>query len=189
EGVTKIGNAFGGCESLTSVVVPDTVKEIEIRTFSGCTAMKEWGISPTNPYFKTDGPALLTKDGKKLLSCLYWAKEYRIPDGVTKIEAYAFVGRDSLTSVVIPESVREIGQSAFLGCRALKSVVIPEGVRVIEHYAFMDCRSLTSVEISGSVTEIWYGAFLDCPNLTIHAPKGSYAEKYAKEHGIPFEAK
>ncbi len=31
-------------------------------------------------------------------------------------------------------------------------------------------------------------AFFGCTNLTIKASKGSYAEKYAKEKELPFEA-
>ena len=30
-------------------------------------------------------------------------------------------------------------------------------------------------------------AFRDCKALTIHAPAGSCAEQYAKEHNIPFQ--
>ena len=55
--------------------------------------------------------------------------------------------------------------------------------------AFSGCSSLTSVVILESETEIRYHAFEDCPKLTIHAPAGSYAEEYAKEEVIPFEAK
>ena len=44
------------------------------------------------------------------------------------------------------------------------------------------------VAIPAGVTRIEDGAFDDCPNLTIHAPAGSYAETYAKENNIRFEA-
>lgn len=44
------------------------------------------------------------------------------------------------------------------------------------------------VTIPAGVTVIGYKAFADCPNLTLHAPSGSYAEQYAKENNIRFEA-
>ena len=69
----------------------------------------------------------------------------------------------------------------------LKSVVIPDGVTTIGSNAFSYCRSLTSVSIPEGVTVIGTDAFKNCPNVTIHAPTGSYAEKYAKENKIPFQ--
>ena len=38
------------------------------------------------------------------------------------------------------------------------------------------------------ITAIADEAFLGCSQLTIHAPAGSYAETYAKNHSIPFAA-
>ncbi len=35
---------------------------------------------------------------------------------------------------------------------------------------------------------IEHDAFSGCDKLTIYAPTGSYAEAYAKENNIPFEA-
>ncbi|MBQ9456700.1 MAG: leucine-rich repeat domain-containing protein, partial [Thermoguttaceae bacterium] len=145
EGVKIIGNeAFFVCDSLTSVAIPDSVKKIGNRAFSGCPALKEWIISPTHPHFKTDGTGLLTKDGKKLLACLNSAKEYRIPDGVTKIAYGAFYGCESLTSVVIPEGVTKIGDMMFDECHYFKSVVFPLGVKVFGVDAFCWCFSFSS---------------------------------------------
>ncbi len=190
KGVTEIGEgAFVDCSSLTSVVIPKGVTEIGEGAFTGCTALKEWSISSSHPYFKTDGTALLTKDGKKLLACLASATEYQIPEGVTVIGIGTFGRCISLTSVVIPKGVTKIGFLAFFGCSSLTSVVIPESVTEIEKGVFSGCSSLTSVVIPKGVTVIGVLAFDSCPKLTIHAPKGSKAEEYAKENIIPFEAK
>jgi hypothetical protein len=56
------------------------------------------------------------------------------------------------------------------------------------HDTFSCCTSLTSVDIPRSVTKIDHGAFDGCDKLVIKGYAGSYAEKYAKENGIPFEA-
>lgn len=65
-----------------------------------------------------------------------------IPDGVTSIEAYAFYGCKSLTSIKIPDSVTEIGKDAFEYCANLKSVTFPDGVTKIGEDAFYGCEKL-----------------------------------------------
>lgn len=62
----------------------------------------------------------------------------------------------------IPQDVNCIGRGAFFGVAAVMEVYIPAGVTSIQAYAFDEC-----------------------PNLTIHAPKNSYAEKFAKRKIIP----
>lgn len=46
----------------------------------------------------------------------------------------------------------------------------------------------SDVTIPAAVTVIGYKAFADCPDLTLHTPSGSFAEQYAKENNIRFEA-
>ena len=62
----------------------------------------------------------LSEDGKTLIRC---RKDYKgtvvIPDGVTKIEAYAFAGCSGITSIEIPDSVKSIGFDAFYRCPVL----------------------------------------------------------------------
>ncbi|MBQ4051821.1 MAG: hypothetical protein IJD13_09325 [Oscillospiraceae bacterium] len=42
------------------------------------------------------------------------------------------------------------------------------------------------IVIPEGVTGICEEAFAGCSGLIVHAPKDSFAEKYAKENGIPF---
>ncbi len=72
-------------------------------------------------------------------------------------------------------------------------VVIPstiggKSVTSIESGTFYNCTSLTSVTIPDSVTSIGEMAFSECTNLTIFGKTGSYAETYAKDNSIPFQA-
>ena len=94
-----------------------------------------------------------------------------IPQGITKIEEYAFCNNTSLECVVIPIGVTEIGSSAFYGCKNLTSIVIPIGVTEIGDYAFEGCTSLTTVILSFSVNTIGNDTFKECLKLTaIYVP-------------------
>ena len=84
---------------------------------------------------------------------------------VTGIEANAFNGGISITSVVIPATVTSIGQSAFYNCTSLNSVTLNEGLQTIGESAFQKCTALLSVSVPSSVTRIEKLAFADCTAL------------------------
>ena len=132
-----------------------------------------------------------------------------VPDSMKVIESYAFANCKSLTSIAIPDSVTVIRNGAFTGCTSLTSITLPTSMKLIESYAFSNCTRLTSITIPDSVTGIYNSAFEGCsslqritipasvtyilkdafnccPKLTIYAPKGSYAEEYAKKNNISF---
>ena len=89
-----------------------------------------------------------------------------IPDSVTNIGDYAFSGCSSLSSVVIPDRVTSIGDCAFENSSSLTDIVIPDGVTNIGKCAFEGCRSLTDIVIPDGVTSIGDCAFEGCRSLT-----------------------
>lgn len=84
---------------------------------------------------------------------------------ITMIEAGAFHGCESLTSITIPDGVTWIEYYAFSVCSSLTSITIPDGVTSIGDSAFGRCSSLTSVTIGNGVTEIGDWAFNGCSIL------------------------
>lgn len=80
--------------------------------------------------------------------------EIAIPNGTTKIRAYAFHGCLYLTSITIPDSVTSIGLSAFYSCTRLTSVTVPDSVTIIENTAFKNCTTLTEITIGKGVAQI-----------------------------------
>ena len=90
-GVTGIWEgAFHGCGKLTSVTIPNSVTDIEKGAFSDCGGLMSFVVAAGNPSYKSVLGLLLTKDGKVLVAGVNG--DVRIPDGVKKIEDWAFCG-------------------------------------------------------------------------------------------------
>ena len=133
----------------------------------------------------------------------------------TSIAADLFGGNKQITYVKLPAGVTAVTAESFRGCTALKSVYLPSTVKTIEKEAFRDCTAMTQIAVPKSVTAIGAGAFQgdtklqmiyfrgekgpesigenaipgaeEAEELVIAAQKGSSAEAYAEENGLPFE--
>ena len=169
DSVTEIGKyAFDGCKSLTSITIPDGVTSIGYGAFYNCSSLTEIKVASENSNYVSVNGVLYNKD-KTTIICYPAGKKgnnYKIPDGVTKVDSSAFIGCSSLTSITIPNGVTSIGDSAFEDCTSLKSITIPNSVTSIGDSAFEDCTSLTSITIPNGVTSIGDSAFEGCTSLT-----------------------
>lgn len=76
-----------------------------------------------------------------------------------------YIGKTSLTSIVLPLSTISFGQNCFMNCNALKETVIPPAVTSIGIYAFYNCSSLTAINIPATVKIIGNQCFgyIRCP--------------------------
>lgn len=71
--------------------------------------------------------------------------EYRVPDGVLAIGAYAFSGNEYLESVHVPKSVMAYYGGAFYGCSSLKDLWLGAWYNLMNYdYAF---------ELNGDTTQ------------------------------------
>ena len=179
-GTTIDESAFVGCDSLTSVTLPDSVTSIGEQAFVGCDSLTSITI-----------PDSVTSIGYYAFSSCSSLTSVAIGNSVTSIGDEAFFGCSSLTSVTIPDSVTSIGISAFYNTAyynnesnwendvlyighhlitanntILGAYTIKDGTKTIANEAFKICSSLTSIEIPDSVTSIGYAAFIGCSSLT-----------------------
>ena len=118
DSVTTIGDyAFCYCSDLTSVTIPDSVTTIGIESFCGCSSLLEF-----KGKYAYDNGRCLMKDNTIISYAAASGSEYTIPDGITTIGGYAFMGCENLTKVIIPSSVTVLNRCAFAFCSNLIEV-------------------------------------------------------------------
>lgn len=86
--------------------------------------------------------------GGELNACYLDEATIEVPDGVAKINGFAFAGvwwerAKHIQVIRLPDSVYTICQGAFSGCDALREVYIGANVKLIEGGAFTSCAHLT----------------------------------------------
>ena len=139
-GVTSISSsAFGYCRNLSFVTISDTVNKIGNGAFMNCSSLTAISVDENNTTFRSENGAILSKDGTTLLLVPSGLSEsFTIPDGVSRIESYAFWYCENLTAITLPVSVVSIGYDAFslddytlsrvyyMGSRSQKGAIVIE---------------------------------------------------------------
>lgn len=165
EGVVEIDHyAFMYNNNLKNITIPNSLNLTDISVFSPDIKIN---IKIDNPKFLILDNVLFTKDKTVLIR--YWNnkenKTYSVPEGVTKINPWAFFDCDNLESIEFPNSLIQINNSAFECCSNLKSIKFSDGVDYIGLHAFYKCKNLKNIIIPGNIKIIDDYAFRDCENL------------------------
>lgn len=123
-------DAFSDCSNLESVYLPESIQEIKAGTFSDCISL-----------------------GKVSLS-----------DGLERIGKSAFESC-AIQYIEIPQTVKEIGTDAFSRCEQMKQVLLHAGLTKIEAFAFRGCSELMYINFPEGIKSIGEQAFNGCYNL------------------------
>lgn len=143
DGTEIIGNdSMRFCGSLTSVIIPDSVKVIGSSVFE---------LTPITDIIIPDSVESIGESAFLMCQNL---KHVKLSESVTEIANDTFAGCISLNDITIPSNVKTIGDRAFVECAGLKSITVGKNVMEIGKHTFYLCDSLTDVYYEG-VEEEW----------------------------------
>ena len=168
DNITEIAEGtFLGCKSIKAIYIPEKVSYIDRTAFNFCQGLETIIVDRYNKAYKAIGGNLYTRDKKMLVLYATGKKDisFAVPDGVEKINDFAFFRGGNLKEILLPPGLLSIGASAFSDCRDLECIELPEGVEEIGMGAFSMCGKLASIRVPASVTAIGNGAFSSCELL------------------------
>lgn len=155
ESVTSIPpRQFAYNRDLITVVLSNSIREIDDTAFFGCTSLVE--------IHSCDGLLTIGKSAFERCTSL---EVVHLCEGLEIIGDKAFSSCTSLRQIIVPPSVNCIGFATFSNCISLKEVHLSNGLKSIGEASFRNCVSLTSITIPSSVHTISMCAFSDCSSL------------------------
>jgi surface antigen bspA-like len=154
-GGTNIGaSAFQNCNSIESIVLPNTITSIGTSAFENCNSLTSVTLSDT-----------LTTMGDSIFKRCSSIESIILPNTITSIGTSAFENCSNLTTITLPNTLGTISSSMFKGCTSIESIVLPNTITSIGISAFENCSNLQSINLSNQLIEIGNAAFKACINL------------------------
>ena len=201
-------SAFIGCGGITGIAMPKSIASIGDEessiadVFSDCTNLAEITVNEANRLFSVREGMLYL--GRILQFCPAGKQgSVTIPQDITGIAEDAFSSCKRVTEIMVDKNNgvyisldgilyrkgEDAAPKSLIRCPAGKEgrITVADGVQIIGDASFEGCLGVEEVVMPGSVEEIGYNAFYGCgDDLCIYCAKGSYAEGYAKKHGMDY---
>ena len=168
--------AFAGT-SVTSITLPDSVKELPDCLFENLTSLESVKLPVSLqvlPPYLFSGCSKLTK--------------VSMPSVVTEFPEGLFYGCASLPEIPFRAGIQEIPENCCAGCSSIKSVVLPNTVAKIHSKAFAGCKSLEAVVFPAHMYELSDDAFEGCDAIrNIRVDDGNNLFYVSEEDGCLYE--
>ncbi len=154
EGLEHIGyGAFYHCDSLQTVVLPETIRCVEPKAFSYTKWVQDFlegePASEQDNFLMTGG-VLAAYRGN--------AADVTIPEGVRVIAGEVFRNHTEIEKVSLPDSLLVVGEGAFEGCGSLSRIELGNGVQEIKDRAFLG-NVMPEISLPSSVKKTGLQAF------------------------------
>jgi hypothetical protein len=98
-------NAFAGCNSMQSALLPESIQTIGENAFQSCQNLSSIQI-----------PRYVTQIGERAFSDCQQLTEIEIPNGVSTIPQYCFYNDASLKTIILPSTITLIEDLSFYNC-------------------------------------------------------------------------
>ena len=186
-------SAFCKCGELTEINIPASVESIDVMAFYECNNLQAVNVESLESwvkivfYWEDSNPLYYAK---KLFIDGQWIRKLVIPEGVERINTFAFYRCDLLT-VTLPSSLKSIGNEAFYGCSALQRDIFPS----LESFLSVNYDSWEAHFTNGNSSKIYIGSelfdhqtveYINIPETMTRIPDYAfYKYKNLKEVIIP----
>lgn len=177
EGITVIEEgAFRNCKQLKQVIYPQTLREICDEAFFGCAELVTAAL-----------PGKLEQVGRYAFAGTA-LRQVVLPQNLLWLGEGAYQGCEKLSSLQLPKTLVEIPDRLMKGCTTIKKITLPDGIHTIGREAFSGCTQFMDMVVPEDVTTIGDDAFVGMnEKFTLLCYPKSAAEKYARNHNLPFQ--
>lgn len=173
-GITTICKKAFEYSSVKQIIIPMSVKEIEINAFFKTMELEKFEVDSKNMEYQAIDGVLHNKKGTILIRYPQ-AKQgvnYYLEDSVEEIGLQAFSWAKNIQTITFTSMVKRIGVKAFEYCVNMENLMLPSSIEMIGDRAFQYCRNLRTIMLSRNIVEIGDCAFYACSSLeTISIPK------------------
>ena len=175
EGVRSItGRAFYR-SSVSQVVLPETLKSVNVYAFMYCSKLK----SIVLPQSLQQIQHCVFGDCKSLSSVYFLGNKL---SNVSYDNGQIFSSCPSLTSITFPAMVT-IGELFFDNCKNLERISLTEGTKRLRRHAIEGCPKLKQVILPESISDLDDQFFDFSSNPVFYCHTASYAAGFLADHG------